>query len=80
MSKAIENVIEWLNGDKQMSCTFAQKKFVNRVKKMAKKYPDEIKIVAKNRDGSIYVKMPLNAIHIYLLSSNDESEEDEDSE
>jgi len=70
MSRVNENVIEWVNGDKYISCTFSQKKFINRTRKLVEKHPDKIKIVAENPDGSIYVKMPLNALHLYIMISD----------
>lgn len=61
-----ENVIEWVTGDDQISCTLSQRKYITIVKRMAEKYPDKIAIIAENPDGSIFVKMPLKAIHFYL--------------
>ena len=64
-----ENVIEWITGDKTVMTSFSQKKYVNRVKKMAKKYPEQIEICAENSDGSITAKMPLKAIHLTIYDS-----------
>lgn len=80
-----ENVIEWITGDKTVMASFSQKKYINRVKKMAKKYPEQIEICAENSDGSITAKMPLKAIHLTIYESrmpgqSETETEDEESE
>ena len=84
MSRVKENVIEWIDGDKTVTCTFSQKRFVNRLSKMAEKHGSLVEILAKNPDGSILAKIPLSAIHIYVSSWNgsgalavDEAENDD---
>ena len=37
---------------------------VNRMKKLAEKYPDDVQIVAKNKDGSICVHVPWKWVSI----------------
>lgn len=37
---------------------------VNRMKKLAEKHPDEVKIVAENKDGSICVHVPWKWVKI----------------
>ena len=60
-----ENVIEWVRGDKEVTVTFpSSTKFNNTVRKLAEKYPDEVKIVAINKDGSIVAHLPLNYVKI----------------
>lgn len=82
-----ENVIEWLNGDKEAVCTFSQKKFKHRVRRMAETHPELAKITAENADGSIMARIPLSAVHLTIYGSKttqnealeeniDESEED----
>jgi len=66
MSRVIENVIEWIDGDKYATCTFSSGKFANNVLKLAEKYPDDVKILAKNRDKSVLAKVPLNAVHVSI--------------
>ena len=69
-----ENVIEFMRNQKTMTVTFSQKRFVNKVRKMAEKYPDEIQIIEENEDGSIMAHMPLSALHIGIVKHpiNDE--------
>ena len=60
-----ENVIEWVRGDKEVTVTFpGSTKFNNTVRKLAEKYPDEVKIVAINKDGSIVGHLPLKYVKI----------------
>lgn len=70
MGRVKENVIEWIDGDQEATCTFSQKKFVNRVLRMSEKSGSPVKILAKNQDGSILARVPLSAIHIYVSSWN----------
>ena len=53
-----ENVIEWIEGDKVASFTFSQKRFINRVRKLAEKYGDDVCILRENADGSIFGHIP----------------------
>ena len=68
MADLKENCIEWLNGDKMVIATIAQKKLVNRLYRMAKKYPPHVEILAENKDGSIVARFPLSAIHITIYA------------
>ena len=66
MSDIRENVIEWLNGDKMVTATLSQKRLINRLERMAEKYPSCVEIIAENIDGSILARFPLSAIHITI--------------
>lgn len=59
-----DNVIEFLKNDKTAVVTFSQGKYISKIKKLAKKYPDECKIVAENNDGSILAHIPVNWVKI----------------
>lgn len=61
----IENVIEWLTGDTIATLTLSKGKMQNKVLKLHEKYPEEVEIVARNKDGSILVHLPLDWIKIY---------------
>lgn len=82
-----ENVIEWLSGDKEVTVTFSQKKFVNKIKKMAEKHPELVEIRHENADGSIVAHIPLKAVHLTIydkkmggFTSVQEEGEDDDSD
>jgi len=64
-----ENVIEWIEGDKSITCTFSQKKFINRVMKLAETEKDVV-VMDINEDGSILAKLPINALHLTIHKSN----------
>lgn len=69
-----ENVIEFLKGKKVMSVTFSQLRLTNKIIKLSGKYPDEVKVIRKNLDGSIYAKLPVNYLHIYKPGSGPKKE------
>ena len=60
-----ENVIEWVRGDKEVTVMFCSNNRYNiRVRKYAEEYPDDVKIIADNRDGSIVAHLPLSWIKV----------------
>lgn len=69
-----ENNIEFYKGQKVMSVTFSQIRLSNKIQKLAGKYPDEVKIVKQNQDGSVYAKLPVNYLHIYRPGSGPKKE------
>ena len=56
----MDNSMEWLTGDKIGAVTFSQRKMVSKIERYAEEYPDEIKIIKKNDDGSIYAHVPVS--------------------
>lgn len=70
-----ENVIEWLTGQHTITCTFNQTKYVNKIKSLAKKHPDKVKILAENSDGSICAKLPIKSLKLSIIE-RELSEED----
>ena len=65
-----ENCIEWLTGDKTVTCTITQKRFINRIRRMSETHGKLVEILAENPDGSILAKIPLRAIHLTIYGSN----------
>lgn len=63
-----ENCIEWLTGQDTITVSLTQKRFINRVLKLAKKN-DAVKIIAKNKDGSLCAHLPIRALHLFILTS-----------
>lgn len=59
-----ENGVEWLNGQDTVTFSFSQKRFINKIRFLAEKYPDEVKIYAENNDGSITGNLPLKFVKI----------------
>lgn len=78
-----ENVIEWYTGDNRVTVSLNQKRYRNRIKRMAEKFPELVEIVAENADGTITARIPLKAVHLTIYGSNTggfaEEEEEEES-
>ena len=77
-----ENVIQWLNGEKYITCTFTQRKYVGKVKKIMQRTPEFVLDFIENKDGSIYCRLPLKALKLSIIvrkeATNEEGEDDED--
>ena len=72
-----ENVIGWISGDETISCTFSQKKYVNKVLKMMDKQPNLVTNLHFNPDGSITCHLPLKCLKLYLKTSDKRESEQE---
>ena len=70
MAELKENCIEWLNGQDTISVTLSQGRYINKVKKLAKKHPDLVQILAENKDGSIFAHLPLKALKLNIISNS----------
>ena len=68
MAELKENVIEWHNGDDMISCTFYQGKYISKVRKLAEKYPNLVTILAENKDGSIFARLPLKSLKLSIIT------------
>lgn len=73
-----DNTIEWLKHDKVVSFTLTQPKFINKVEELAKKFPNDVKILYRNADGSVYGKMPRRALHIFMNETRELSDEEKE--
>ena len=60
----MENVIEFLNGQKRTIVTLSQGRYKTKVEKLAKERPDECKILARNPDGTILAHVPTSRVKI----------------
>lgn len=59
-----ENVIEWVKDGKTATLNLTQGRTITRVMRLAKNRPEECKIIAENKDGSICAKVPVGWIRI----------------
>ena len=59
-----ENCIEFLNNQHSITVSFCMQKWINKVKKLHEEYPDDVKIIAENKDGSICAKLPIKFLKI----------------
>ena len=75
MADLKENVIEWINGQDTIAVTLHQGRYITKVEKLAKKFPKQVKILARNTDGSIFAKLPLKALRLNLSTKSEMSEE-----
>lgn len=64
MSDFQENNVQWYTGQKTVTASFTQKKFVTRFRKYLKNKVQGLQIVAQNKDGSICVRFPLSWVKI----------------
>ena len=67
---AQENCIEFLRNQETMTLTLCQGRFITKVRELAKKFPEEVKITAENEDGSIVAHMPVSALHLSIIRKN----------
>lgn len=59
-----ENVIEFIKNCDTITATFSQGRWISKIKKLAQKYPEEVKIVTENKSGSIVAHFPVSYLHI----------------
>ena len=59
-----ENVIEWVSFQKHATLTISQSKYVHLLERLAETNPDDVQIIARNKDGTICVHLPLQYIQI----------------
>jgi hypothetical protein len=71
MADLKENAIEWYTGDNEITCTFTQRKFINKIRKMMDKQPKSVTKFIENPDGSICCHIPLKALKLYLKTPNE---------
>lgn len=64
MERCIENVIEFIKDSDVMGVTLSQGRFISKVKKLAKEHPEDVKIIAENKDGSIFAHIPVSYLSI----------------
>lgn len=60
----IKNAIEWIKDEERATLTLSQRRTISRVKRLAAKYPEQCKILAENKDGSVYAHIPTSWIRI----------------
>ena len=71
-----ENVIEWLKNSKVATVTLSQGKYITKIKKLAKQYPNEVEILKENADGSVLCHIPTSYIKINNPPKREYTEEE----
>lgn len=59
-----ENCIEFLNNQHSITVSFCMQKWINKIKKLKTKHPEDVKIIAENQDGSICARLPIKYLKI----------------
>lgn len=54
-----ETAINYIIGEKHCTYYTAERKRITKLMKQAEQYPDEVKIVSTNEDGSVVAHIPL---------------------
>lgn len=72
---AQENVIYWLKNRPTATVTFTQGKFISKIRNLAEKYPEKVKITAENKDGSIVAQIPVKAVKLNIVEREISDEE-----
>ena len=62
-----ENCIEWITGQHTITCTISQGRFVKKIKNMAEQYPNKVRILKENSDGTILAKLPLKSLKLSII-------------
>lgn len=63
-----ENVVYWLKNDRLATVNFTQGKYVTKIKKLAEKFPDRVRIMSE-KDGVIVATVPRNAIKVSIVDT-----------
>lgn len=66
MDRCTENVIEFLENQERATVTFSQGRYKTRIRRLAAERPEECRIVAENKDGSLCAHIPVAWIKINL--------------
>lgn len=53
-----ETAFEYIAGEKFGGFSSSESKWINKIKEYAKEFPDDVKIIYENSDGSIFAHIP----------------------
>jgi len=53
-----ETGISHIQGDEHITMSSSERVWITKIMRMAKKFPDKVKIRAENADGSVFVELP----------------------
>ena len=62
-----ENVIEWITGQHTITSTISQQKYISKIESLASKYPNKVRILTRNNDGTILAKLPLKSLKLSII-------------
>ena len=72
----IETVVSFTKGDDKVEVCTAMKKYINQILKFKAQYPDDVDIIAQNKDGSVYARVPLTWFRFVKPKSTRRKKED----
>lgn len=74
-----ENAIEWLQGNDRITVTLSDQHFWAVVRRLAKKHPDKVEILAQPKDngGYMYARLPLAFLQIRDTGSRPEATDEQ---
>lgn len=59
-----ETAIDHIKGDTHCSVSTGEQAVRNRLAKLAERYPDDVKLVSNNADGSVYYHIPFKWVKL----------------
>lgn len=71
-----ENAIYWTNGDENCTVNFTQVKYITKVKRLAEKFPDDVKIKSE-KNGVLIATLPVKAVKLNIVERELTDEERE---
>lgn len=76
---ANENAIEWLTGEDRITVTLSDRHFIAVVKRLAKKYPNDVEITGlpSNNDGYLCAHLPLSFLQFRYPGDQPEKTEEQ---
>ena len=55
--KIFENTIGFIDGDDWIYCELQSRRYINKIKKLQEKHPDDIVIISESIDGGLSVRL-----------------------
>lgn len=65
-----ENAIEWIRNSNKATVTFSQGRFISKIEKLAKRFPNEVEIVNRNYNNSGNVSSIVAHIPVSYIKLN----------
>ena len=72
-----ENCIEWIRGSNIATVSFTQIRYINKIKKYAKQFPNLFEIVAE-KDGVLVAHIPVRSVKIQYVTPREMSEDEKE--
>ena len=54
-----------MEGNSTFTVTSAERRYIQALAKLAEQHPEEVELVAQNKDGSVMYHIPASYVHIY---------------